>query len=638
MFNYTFSLIKKAVKWNYNLVAVQFPKIKLIINSIVMKKKPLLLKVLFATMLLVCMGSINVNAQTLMHSYTFEDGTANDVVGTVHPSVIGTGSSFDAGAITLTGGETYLEFSAADLALNTYDALTIESHVTVGEQNGDYNVLYYFGGNNEDNAHYLSIVRGNNVSQVSANKNHQTGPEPAVGETHHYVTVLTHTTLKLYIDGELIGEKETAGDELAAIGADNAWIGKSTWPDKNWNGTIYEYNIYNGELDDATIMDKAMSALITNGSSLKELTLGSGNLYPDFKPTITEYIAILPEGSTSLDISAVAYETGVTINGSGTVQLDGAKGDLFVNVSNGPTDITEYVIHYMVDTDLTLKHSYDFETAFNVYDVVGGVDGTAESFFAISDGAWNADGTNKITLPADQIALNTYPSISLESFVEVGAHDTYTMLYFFGGEGNNNSTFFRITANNDDHGRDQSQATICNASVEYPEPAEGELHHYVTVIEYGSISLYVDGALVGSKDIIDPGQYISNIGADVAYIGASTWPDPVFLGKFFEFNIYSGAMDAATVLSRAEGYGVSTAIEKKPNVNAVVYPTISSDNFTVDFKGKPGVVSVYDLTGNLVDVVTPSSSKAIITVENAGVYIVKVQKDGAVKTFKVIKK
>ncbi|MBN2166458.1 MAG: cadherin-like beta sandwich domain-containing protein [Marinilabiliaceae bacterium] len=105
----------------------------------------------------------------------------------------------------------------------------------------------------------------------------------------------------------------------------------------------------------------------------------------------------------------------------------------------------------------------------------------------------------------------------------------------------------------------------------------------------------------------------------------------------------SSGTGIATIIVEAENgtektYTVTITVgpNSVPNteINIVgVYPTVSSTNFTV--KSKIGcVIEVYSLTGKTVKKLTSSSTEQIISVEQPGIYLIKV--DG--KLFKVVKK
>ena len=618
-----------------------------------MKKRSLLSKFILTSALSGLLGITTMNAQTLKHSYTFEDGTANDVVGTVNGTV--SGGVFENGGYVMFAGDEFIEFDAAAIALNEYESITVETYVKRGENaDGEYNAVWSFNGYRASNDYLLSIVRGSNTCQTEVNGLGAAGPEPVNGETHHYVSILTKQALKLYIDGVLVSEKATSGDLISNIGTHpdhpaTAYIGKSTWPDKSFKGTIYEWNIYEGELDNSTIYTHAKDfGVVTDDSKLKSLSVTNGSLYPSFNPSVTEYTAVLNPGTTSMDVLAVAFEEGALVmDGNSNMDLSGIdvsdeSGDITISVitDNGQTD---YSIHYLVNTDLTLKHSYDFEDAFAVNDVVGGANGTTTDVMTVFDGAWHADGDQsaKIVLDPAAIAINTYPSITFEGHVTLGENGGYTILYYFGGNGNDNATLLRLTDGSD---ANESWAQISanndvKAYAACPEQEPFTTHHYVVVMSYGYVKYYLDGALVSESQISDAANFISNVGTEVAYLGVGTWDDPLLVATVEEFNIYSGEMDAATVAQRCEAYGITpTGVEKTVAKISTLYPTVSNDVFNVEFKDQSGTITVYDLSGNVIKQIQPDGLSATFTVDNPGIYLVQVVSEGVTNTYKVVKK
>ncbi|MCW3804466.1 LamG-like jellyroll fold domain-containing protein [Plebeiibacterium marinum] len=618
-----------------------------------MKKRSLLSKFILTSALSGLLGITTMNAQTLKHSYTFEDGTANDVVGNVNGTV--SGGVFENGGYVMFAGDEFIEFDAAAIALNEYESITVETYVKRGENaDGEYNAVWSFNGYRASNDYLLSIVRGSNTCQTEVNGLGAAGPEPVNGETHHYVSILTKQALKLYIDGVLVSEKATSGDLISNIGTHpdhpaTAYIGKSTWPDKSFKGTIYEWNIYEGELDNSTIYTHAKDfGVVTDDSKLKSLSVTNGSLYPSFNPSVTEYTAVLNPGTTSMDVLAVAFEEGALVmDGNSNMDLSGIdvsdeSGDITISVitDNGQTD---YSIHYLVNTDLTLKHSYDFEDAFAVNDVVGGANGTTTDVMTVFDGAWHADGDQsaKIVLDPAAIAINTYPSITFEGHVTLGENGGYTILYYFGGNGNDNATLLRLTDGSD---ANESWAQISanndvKAYAACPEQEPFTTHHYVVVMSYGYVKYYLDGALVSESQISDAANFISNVGTEVAYLGVGTWDDPLLVATVEEFNIYSGEMDAATVAQRCEAYGITpTGVEKTVAKISTLYPTVSNDVFNVEFKDQSGTITVYDLSGNVIKQIQPDGLSATFTVDNPGIYLVQVVSEGVTNTYKVVKK
>jgi len=82
----------------------------------------------------------------------------------------------------------------------------------------------------------------------------------------------------------------------------------------------------------------------------------------------------------------------------------------------------------------------------------------------------------------------------------------------------------------------------------------------------------------------------------------------------------------------------STSIDEAKEEAVIVYPTITSGDFTIKTKGHAGMVTVFDMTGRVVVSQPLQSSEDTISLQRAGMYILKVDTQDEVKVFKVIKR
>jgi hypothetical protein len=205
----------------------------------------------------------------LVHSYTFEDGTANDSVGSAHGALVGDTAVVD-GSLVLDGDGDWMDMPGEIIAMNTYSEVTVETWFTSVEGgNTGFHMLAAFGeeGTGADAGfgyRYLFITpaRGDDVSRVAIQTSsmdadpwsEETGVSATTehddGLEHHFVCTVNATDITFYIDGELIGsEPLAAGNEIAGIGTDAAHIGKGVYNvDPVWAGSVEEFNIYNRAL------------------------------------------------------------------------------------------------------------------------------------------------------------------------------------------------------------------------------------------------------------------------------------------------------------------------------------------------------------------------------------------------------
>jgi hypothetical protein len=219
-------------------------------------------------------ASVDPGTANLVHSYTFEDGTANDSVGTANGTLVGD-ATISNGSLVLDGEDDWMEMPGDVIALNTYSELTIEAWFTsVDGGNTGYHMLAAFGeeGTGDSSTagyRYLFITpaRGDNVSRAAIQtrsmddspNNEETGvnapTEHDDGQIHQFVCTVDATSIAFYIDGEQIGVATLfAGNEIAGIGQAAAYLGKGVYSvDPEWAGSIHEFNIYNRALTSSEV-------------------------------------------------------------------------------------------------------------------------------------------------------------------------------------------------------------------------------------------------------------------------------------------------------------------------------------------------------------------------------------------------
>lgn len=726
---------------------------------------------------------------TLMHSYTFDDGTASDVVGNADGMLMGAGTIAN-GAFTANANGDYIELPAAGIAINTYEAITLEGYIYTDVDNTGATMLAYFGGNENGlggNGYFFtpdrwaesrtSISCGNLTAPWSAEQG-VTGTAVSVGEKHHVVSVLTNSSIKWYIDGVLIGEAAVSGaNSIAGISNANAWLCKGGYTaDPTWMGTIDEFNIYNGVMDAATISQRAKKYLggftimhsytfedgtaadvignadgilkgtgtIANGA-YKAAANGDYIELPAATIAINTYSAITLEGYIYSDVdntgaTMMAYfggnengfggngyfftpdrwaesrtaiscgnitapweaEQGVTsapvsvgekhhvvsvltkssirwyIDGNkvGETPLTGNNSIANLSIANAwlckggyssdPTwmgtinefniysgamdsiTVAEHAEQYLEGKGLTLMHSYTFENG-TANDVVGTAHGTLEGDAAVANGALSLTGNGFVTLPAADINIPAYTSITIEGVFQqaIGMTDKFTAIASFGDVNPTVSwmgiNYIILQPTRQDNANSRTSISCLNTNdpwatengVNGAEIADTKTHHFVTVITKTDIKLYIDGVLIGTSPLTGNNS-LGNVGKTVALIGKDVYPgDPLWQGTVDELNIYEGEMDAATVAKRANDFTTGISEREINEASILVYPTYSSGDFTVKTSGTRGMITVYNLVGKLVLQRTIESSEQKVTLQNEGMYLMKVESEGSAKTFKI---
>ena len=229
-----------------------------------LKKLIYLLSFIVISILIVPLNAqVDPGTENLTHSWTFNDGTANDYVGGANGTLQGA-AEVDGGSLMTINTNSWLELPASQIAVNTYDEVTIETwYIPISGANTGYTMLAYFGRTlNSLGADYYFITsaRGDDMSRAgiscgvySSPWNGETkanGPELDDGELHHMVSTLSSTDITLYIDGALqAGTPLDTNNAIALISPDSAYLAKGGYSgDVTWIGEILEFNIYNKAL------------------------------------------------------------------------------------------------------------------------------------------------------------------------------------------------------------------------------------------------------------------------------------------------------------------------------------------------------------------------------------------------------
>jgi hypothetical protein len=471
---------------------------------------------------------------------------------------------------------------------------------------------------------------------------------------HHLAVVLTDSFRIVYLDGEMYQTR--IGSPALDYSADQTHIGWDSdlgsrafkgWIDeiRIWDDSLsaetLEANIYevlNGDetgllaywnfdlTSPSTAVDISATehhGIITGGTygpsfprvnlELDTLFVDGCRIKPGFGRLLTEYYITLPKGTASVDISATAVNVTNTISGTGTVSTPGPGGTLTVTVtSSDGLESLDYLIHYVVDTDLTLKNSYTFADG-TAKDVVGGADGEIQGG-SITEGVFSSSVEGDyIILPGAEIALNEFPSITMEAYVTTGVNEGYSMLAYFGGLRSANSLWMQISRT-DDLSRTELNTNGAMSNAVGLEPGPGENHHYVTVATHDSLYWYIDGVCVDTVATLD-GSIIAKIDTANGWLCYGGWDDPTWIGELYEFNIYSGVMDPQTVAARSINFpvedGSADATLSTVLVDNDTLRVFVSYRFEYDINLEAGVSEVPVLT------VTPTNASASAVITDA---------------------
>jgi hypothetical protein len=204
----------------------------------------------------------------LVHRYSFNEGaastTAFDSIGTAHGALQGAAALSGDGKLILPGSNAYLDLPNG--LISTLTNVTFETWTT-WNGGGNSQRIFDFGNNSngENNQGtgrtYATLTPSSSagVLRFAASTNSTSGEVAAtwtnalpIGRPTHIVVCydfVAATTL-LFVNGQRVGSG-LASVPLRSINDINVWLGRSNWPDPDFNGSIDEFRIYNGVLADS---------------------------------------------------------------------------------------------------------------------------------------------------------------------------------------------------------------------------------------------------------------------------------------------------------------------------------------------------------------------------------------------------
>lgn len=236
-----------------------------------------------------------------------------------------------------------------------------------------------------------------------------------------------------------------------------------------------------------------------------------------------------------------------------------------------------------------LRHRYSFTS--DASDSVGGANGTLVNNPVISTGQIQFSGGTDaagafVDLPGSTIAINTYPSLTLELWATQNINNPFTMTASFGDTWPNgygrDYVMFATGALGSNLG---SRVAIVNTptssepwtyetGVDGPEYTDGQQYHYVMTVSGTTISYYINGVLVGTATGDD---VLANISTAKAFLGKGVYTvDQTWTGLVNEYRIYNHAFaQTQVILSSQLGpdlYQDCVILSMSPANNAIDVP------------------------------------------------------------------
>lgn len=490
-------------------------------------RKSFLCLVLF---LFVCIQS-NTEA-VLTHRYSFTNGetVAVDSVGGQN-GTLENGAAISGNAVQLDGSNDYVNLPAAGIAINTFEAITLEMWSTQPTTNQNYSMTACFGGTwpNGLGQDYIMIAttRGDNVSRGAIANTPDSvepwndevgvnGPELNDGLEHQYVLTISNTELAYYIDGQLLGTASMGATTISETSTQYAYLGRSVYTgDIRVNCSINEFRIYNSALTPEEVSQH----------------YGDG---PDVVGPVLVHRYSFTNGDTTA-VDSVGGQDGTLENGAAisnnAVQLDGLND--YVNLPDGL--ITGYT-------------AISFEAWF-----------TCSASNGTWSRVWDFGDTNSLT-----------------GFGR-------DCLFFTPKSGSNT---FRYAISDADPGFDHEE------SIETSPTAMG-VPVYVAVVHNsttGEVELYVNGVPAASGTFSIPLSSVNNV---YSYLGRSTYnADSKLNGSIDEFRIYSSALTPGQIAQHYT-YGPDLigesllVIQESNGATEVIEGNSTPDTYTIALSSQP---------------------------------------------------
>jgi hypothetical protein len=541
---------------------------------------------------------------TLKHSYSFANGTAQDHEGNADGIVAG--GTIVEGIYNASEEGDYITLPAKTIALNTYPSITFEAYVLTGENLG-WTMLAYFGGLNGSNTIWMSIAGETDLSRIAMDQGSGTysaeGIEPGSAENHHYVGIVTNDSLSWFVDGSLVVKGEINPNyAIRNTSTENAWIGKGGYPDPTWIGSIFEFNIYSGQMDAETVAARAYNFPVedaTSDATLSDLTV-DGTTVTAFSPYNLSYEVVLPKSTTSVpEVTAAATSASANAEVTEATEIPGSTL-IVVTAEDGVTTATYSVnFAYEVSAEATL-------TDLTVDGItIAGFDALVLSYDYIL-------GDDVTTVPTVLgMAANASASVVVNAATAIPGITTVVVTAEDGSTSNTYSIKFKYDLSAD--------ATLSDLKV-----------NGTTINGFSSSNItYLVNLSEGTTTVPTVTATSNDSGASVVVTSAASIPGTT--------TIVVTAKDGVTKKTYSITFSIGTAIAIKESIATQVYPTVFTTSFKVITAGGIHKISIFDVSGKFILKQKEFVGETEISISKAGMYIVKVEGNGVLETFKVFK-
>jgi alpha-L-arabinofuranosidase len=561
----------------------------------------------------------------LIHRYSFNNGTANDSVGTANGTFYNTSgnASITNGQLNLVGDSgDYVDLGPGIITTTniTTGAVTFEAWATFKPVNGAWARLFDFGnysGTTGGNYIFLAAndaANGGNT-RLAVSDTLPGSDEAGVdinnllGQTNiHILAVFNPSSsrqfLGLYTNGVLAASTLTGGKTIASINNLYSFLGHSLWSGDAWlNGSINEFRIYDGELNKFQIAASYQAGPDQTNYNVGTFTglalsAGSGPFYPNNIYQATAYANftlagnVLVTGDTNLALIS-GNNNVFTVNSSGIIQCVGIGTASLTGIYDYVNGNTSTFYTNSISLTVTfppppvLAHRYSFTS--DASDSVGGStwNGTLPNGGTFSGGKLSLSSASSqyVQLPAG--LLSNYPAVTIETWVTFP--DQLPVNCFFYGFGNTDSG-----GSGEDYifcapqgGRIAITSVDPGYTGEQNAGGAGDLSfqtnlHFVAVYDppAGYLALYTNGVLAAlNNSVTDPMSSVNDV---LNYIGRSLYTsDPYPDLTIDEFRIYNGAL-LTNEIAATQILGPNQPLSSsRPSIGAAM--TVSANTLTLSW-------------------------------------------------------
>ena len=614
-----------------------------------------------------------LSAQTLQHRYSFVSDASDSVGGPAWAGTLvapGAGSpAMIANGLSLPGGGTagysgYLSLPNGILTSTTN--LTIECWVTQNAAN-EWATIWCFDNSTAQNFQLCPDPGRDNGDLIvdinpSSDEDDLFTPFAVTNAAEEYITVTVNSstlTENLYYNGAFGGvmslpnSSYVPGTFGGANGTDQNWLGRDTYNDTQFQGTIYELRIWNGVVPERYIQ---ASALLGPGTVLTALTptsvtLTAGtNMVLTGTEAATVTVQLAATGTTNLLATSDATNwvssnpNVLHVTSSGVITGVGL-GTATVSATIAGVTATSLSITV---TPQALAHRYSFVT--DASDSVGGANGTIVA--PANTNGQPATISNGLSLPGNRNGgfgysgyvsfppglLTNTPSLTVECWVTQNQANSWAEIWDFANNGSQNFGLIPYPQNNGDNmavaftpnGNEQDLDTATS----FPNGSE----QYVAVTFNNSTavgSLYLNGALDATRTFPGTAYFPGTLnlptssygpwsiggaaGTAQDMLGNDTYGDWQFSGTIYEFRIWNGVVTPVYFAVSAAAGPTIVITNTTPTSLAIGLSTtsmIGAATQQATVTGNFNQVSAVTLTSVATNWV--SSNPAVLTVNQSG--------------------